>query len=105
MAPLVSSGYAYASVVLHYSYMRQCQFTFTMYDKLICHCVFIYSNFHRQVVTFYHDVFLHCLCLSAEPYETSDRMSWGLCRLHLLLKPSAKLLTGAPKVIEMRIWK
>jgi len=38
---------------------------FVFIDQFSCHCVFIHSDFHWQLVICLHDVFLYCFCLFA----------------------------------------
>jgi len=53
-------------MVFHQSYA-----TLSIYiGQSSCHCVFIYSYFHRQLLTSLHDDLLHCFCFLVESYET-----------------------------------
>ena len=42
-------------------------------DQLFCHCVFIYSNVHQQLVSLLFDDALYCSCLLAGSYETINQ--------------------------------
>jgi len=42
-------------------------------DKFSCHCLFIYSNIHWQLVTFLRDGFLYYFYLLTESYETMNQ--------------------------------
>ena len=46
---------------------------FVYIDQLLWHCIFVYSNAYWQLVYLLRDVFLHCFCLLAEPYETINQ--------------------------------
>ena len=55
-------------------------------NQLFCYCIFIYFNFHWQLVSLLRDGSWHCFCLLAKSYETinqliepstSAHLSWG----------------------------
>jgi len=43
---------------------------FVHIDHLLCHCVYIHSNVHWQLVSLLRDGSLYCFCLLAESYES-----------------------------------
>jgi len=42
-------------------------------DQLLCQYIFIYSNFHWQLVSLFRDDSLYCYCLLAGSYETINQ--------------------------------
>jgi len=69
------------SVVFHQS-MWYSDDPFFYLDQFYCHCIFIYSNLHWQLLSSLHDGFLHCFCLGllVSSYETTNNHH----RLHSL---------------------
>jgi len=55
---------------------------FVYIGQLFCHCEFIYSNVHWQLVSLLRDGSLYCFCVLAESYETITKSS-NQCQGHL----------------------
>jgi len=77
------------ATVFRQSYMTQRRSLFT----LICHCVFICSNF-RSWLAYCMRWLLWCFCLSAESYETKNHYHYHASSWTYLIHGTHPIMVG-----------